>query len=91
MYKSQSDCVTVIPVLLLKNVADCVELGWDEREFEDEHDENILAAGNIEPARMLRMRLLLSIESWWRDNGFSDCLACLSSMNAWNPGIQSTH
>lgn len=77
LYQSQSDCVKVIPPLLLKNVVDCVELGWDEWKFEDGHDEKILAAGHIEPARMLRISPLLSIESWWRDNGFSNCLACL--------------
>ena len=61
-YESQSDSVIAIPVLLLIIVADCVALGWDEGKFEDGHDENILAAGNIGPARVLRMRPLLSIE-----------------------------
>ena len=75
MYQSQSDCVIVIPLLLLKDAVDCVELGWDEWKFEDRHDEKILAAGHGEPKRMLHMSLLLSIanpllsiESWWRDN-----------------------
>ena len=82
LHQSQSDCVIINPLLFLKNVADCVELGSDECKFEDGQDETHLAAGHIEPARMLRMSPLLSIESWWRDNRFSNCLACLSCVNA---------
>ena len=67
----------VIRLLLLKDAVDCVELGWDERNFENKHDEKILAAGHSEPSRMLHMspslsiaNQLLSIESLWRDNRF---------------------
>ena len=67
----------MIPLLLLKYAIDCVELGWDEWKLESGHDERFVAAG-----WMLRMRPLLSIGSWWRDNKFFYCLSCLSTVNA---------
>ena len=82
LYEGQLDCVIVIPLQLLKNAVDCVELGWDEWEFECGHDERFVAAGYIEPTRMLRMRPLLSIRSWWQDKRFPYCLSCLSTVNA---------
>ena len=67
----------VNPLLLLKDAVDNAELGLDEWKFECGHDAPFVAAGYIEPERTLRMRPLLSIRSWWRDNGFSNCLSCL--------------
>ena len=76
------DCVIVTPLLLLENAVDCVELGWDGGEFECGHAERFVATGYIEPTRMLRVRPLLSIRSWWQDKRVSCCLCCLSTVNA---------